>query len=1806
MAETRGRPSHAKALAAVKNASGVMDFLGGGGEMGERIRAFDWRKTALGPPESWPQSLRSALSMLLPSKAQIVFFWGRDLITFYNDAYRPVFGAKHPRVLGLPAHEAWSELWFAGLKELFEGVLTTGEAYWASDRPFYIERFGYPEETFFDVSYDPVRDETGRVGGVFCIVNETTERVISARRLKTLRELGVRTMADAKSAEHACQSAAQILAANRYDLPFGLIYLLDGDAKLARLAGMAGLHENLPAAIHCVDMTESAGAAWPLREVMETGHAEVVADLSWRLGAPPSSVWPEPPQTAVVLPIGQSGQDRPAGFLVAGVNPRRPLDDQHRGFFDLLANQLGTAIANARTYEEERKRAEALAEIDRAKTVFFSNVSHEFRTPLTLMLGPVQDFLSSPQNEVGAKNRELLNMVQRNGLRLQKLVNTLLDFSRIEAGRIQTVYEPTDLAALTAELASSFRSACEKAGLALSVRCDTLAESIYVDREMWEKIVLNLIANAFKYTLAGEIEVSLRQVGAWAELAVRDTGIGISEYEISNIFKRFYRIEAARGRTHEGTGIGLSLVQELVKFHGGNIGVQSVYGAGSTFTVRIPLGNAHLPPDRIRATAPRALASTAIGANAYVEEAIRWLPGAGVTDGAEADLLGAEQAGLGSHHRALNSQLSRVLIADDNADMRDYLRRLLAQQNYRVESVADGQAALAAARREKPDLMIIDVMMPIMDGFALLRAVREDEELKTIPVIMLSARAGEEAKVEGLNAGADDYLIKPFSARELLAHVGAHLAMARVRKEAAEKIRLSEAELRDFVENANVGLHRVNSDGIILWANQTELDLLGYTREEYVGHSIADFHVDVAMIEAILARLSRGERVVSCETAMRCKDGSIRHVLINASALFEDGKFIHTRCFTRDITERKRAEQMDARLRSIIDSSDDAIISKDLNGVITSWNPGAEQLFGYNAAEAIGQPVSILIPPERLDEEPDILKRIRRGERIQHYETVRRRKDGRLLNISLSISPLRDENGRVVGASKIARDITDRKEAENVLLTLAAIVESSDDAIISEDLNGAITSWNYAAERLFGYTAEEAVGKPVNILIPAERLDEEPAILERIRRGERIEHYETVRRRKDGALLNISLSVSPIIDAEGRVVGASKIARDITQRKLADEKLRQSEQRFRMMADSSPVMIWITNAKGETSFLNRNYLEYSGVRADEAPTFDWSEITHPEDRDAYREAFKTALRERRMFHHRVRLRRHDGQWRWFESRGNPILDDAGNMIAFIGSASDITEIYESQQALKELGQRKDEFLANMSHEIRSPLTGIMGYADILLSKLRDPEDIEYLNTIKESGNYLIEIVSDILDLAKIEAGKLVLNIEEVSVHAVLVEVQSLMDVRAKQKRLPVVLRYEGVLPVTIQTDRTRLRQILINLVSNAIKFTERGRVEIVARFLEDDGLPTKRGTRASQPGGHRRTGASAFQVEVIDTGMGIAPEHQAILFQPFTQADSRSTREYGGTGLGLTITKRLVEMLGGHISFESALGQGSAFRITVPTGTVGPIGAHKSEPLDAAASKPIDSPLRDHRVLVVDDREEICYLVSRYVKDAGAQPTSVSSGPAAIKAIQAAQETEPFDAMILDIQMPNMDGFDVARTLRAKGFRTPIIALTAAAMVGDREKCLQAGCDDYLTKPIDRNALVRLIAQHVHKANGAATPGKLRVLLVDDSHNACKFLTLFLEKRGYEVRSAYDGESAIVTARDFRPGVILVDIRLPDMDGFQLLKQFKELDCVRGSRFIGLSGYRDRENQRVNEFDHFLEKPLDTAHLETLLRAIAD
>ena len=469
----------------------------------------------------------------------------------------------------------------------------------------------------------------------------------------------------------------------------------------------------------------------------------------------------------------------------------------------LRAQQLGEANQQLKRANEELARLyEQLQELDNLKTQFFSNVSHEFRTPLTLMLAPLEDLLAKPEGTLPPEDRAQLAMVQRNGLRLQTLVNTWLDFSRLEAGRAQAVYEPVDLAAFSAELASAFRAAIEQAGMRLIVDCPPLPEPVYVDRGMWETTVLNLLSNALKFTWEGQIEVVLRQVGEAAELAVRDTGTGIAPEEVPRLFERFHRVQGARGRTHEGTGIGLAMVRELVALHGGTVRVESVYGQGSTFTVLVPLGSAHLPADRIRATGPST--STALSANPQVEEALRWLPDPGPTVLGAAEPPAHAQCETSPHRSAPHEEPSpvrraRIVLADDHVDMRNYVGRLL-RERYEVETVADGEAALAAVHARRPDLVLTDVMMPGLDGFGLLRQLRSDPRTRAIPVIMLFARAGEDAHVEGLEAGADDYLIKPFSARELLARVGAQLEAAReaARREAALERRVLErtAQLR--------------------------------------------------------------------------------------------------------------------------------------------------------------------------------------------------------------------------------------------------------------------------------------------------------------------------------------------------------------------------------------------------------------------------------------------------------------------------------------------------------------------------------------------------------------------------------------------------------------------------------------------------------------------------------------------------------------------------------------------------------------------------------------------------------------------------------------------------------------------------------------------------------------------------------------------------------------------------------------------------------------------------------------------------
>jgi signal transduction histidine kinase len=465
--------------------------------------------------------------------------------------------------------------------------------------------------------------------------------------------------------------------------------------------------------------------------------------------------------------------------LVTATEASADLRDKNREMErEVIRRSLELAEAN----RELREANDKLGELDRAKTAFFSNVSHEFRTPLTLMLGPLEELLA---RERDPEQRIRASLAHDNAMRLLKLVTALLDFSRIEAGRMRAAFSAVDLSRVTTELTEMFRSAVDKAGIQLSVDCPPLSEPVWVDRDMWDKIVPNLVSNAFKFTLQGRIEVRTRETPTHAIVEVEDTGAGIADAELPRIFERFHRVQGAPGRTHEGTGIGLSLVRELVLLHGGEIGVDSALGEGSTFRVRIPKGRAHLPKDAIISDAVQR--DNVDHARAYAIEAGRWSGGeAAEVDAAEVD-PNAKFDGTRAH----------VLVVDDSADLRNYLTRLLAPY-HEVSVACDGLQALSAVRERAPDIVLSDVMMPGLDGLGLVRALRDDPATASLPVILLSARAGEEASIEGLDVGADDYLVKPFSARELRARVRTHVELARVRKAFVSQLEQANRELDAF------------------------------------------------------------------------------------------------------------------------------------------------------------------------------------------------------------------------------------------------------------------------------------------------------------------------------------------------------------------------------------------------------------------------------------------------------------------------------------------------------------------------------------------------------------------------------------------------------------------------------------------------------------------------------------------------------------------------------------------------------------------------------------------------------------------------------------------------------------------------------------------------------------------------------------------------------------------------------------------------------------------------------------------------
>lgn len=848
-----------------------------GGEMGRRIREFDWSKTSLGSRNKWSETLKSTVSIMLINRFPMLLWWGKDYVQLYNDVYIPVLGMKHPHpALGSPGSACWQEIWDV-LAPLVDTPFNGGPPTLMDDILLKINRNNRVEETHFTIAYSPVPDPTveSGIGGVLATVKEISAEIISRRQMETLSKLG-KGISSTPTEEEVYKHVATVLEENKFDVPFAFIHTLDDNSR-PTLAVTAGIDRNHP-------IVQPPG-------IIDNSLTAVLIDEHF--DNLPMGAWDHQPRTLIHLPI-RGSKGKPAAVLTIAQSPFRQFDELYRNFVQLISDQVSFGVSTANAFRQEQERAKALAEVDKAKTQFFGNVSHEFRTPLTLMLGPINDLLSKDSSSAIIADRDTLTLVQRNALRLQKLVNSLLDFSRIEAGKYRAYFQPVDISRLTAELASNFHSLMSMGGLQFEIDCPKLSEPVYVDSDMWEKIVLNLISNAFKFTFEGKISIKLEAIGDHIELSVADSGVGISKEDLTHLFERFHRIENVRSRTHEGSGIGLALVNELVKMHGGKTDVSSIPGKGTRFTVSIPLGVKHLPAEQIG----EVQTSTAIKPEAFKEEAARWIPD--------------ENENITT---PVYTGKPRVLLAEDNADMQMYIKSILGEF-CDVYSVPNGRVALMVIGKVRPDLVLTDIMMPEIDGLGLLKALRNDEDHRSVPVILLTARAGEEARIEGLESGADDYLTKPFNRNELMARVRSNLQLSRVRREVQAGIKLSEARLRALVNATSDVIYRMSPD----WTIMRQLDGRSFLKDAGLPLSNWDekyIHPkDRERLWQVIHEAIRNKAIFQFEHQVIRNDGTLGWTFSRAIPILDDnGEIIEWFGAASDISVRKFYEnELEARV----------------------------------------------------------------------------------------------------------------------------------------------------------------------------------------------------------------------------------------------------------------------------------------------------------------------------------------------------------------------------------------------------------------------------------------------------------------------------------------------------------------------------------------------------------------------------------------------------------------------------------------------------------------------------------------------------------------------------------------------------------------------------------------------------------------------------------------------------------------------------------------------------------------------------
>lgn len=1292
------------------NDNNTPDFIKDGGECGEIIRSIDWSNTSLGPIKFWPNSLKNCLRIMLTSPQPIWIGWGDELMNLYNDPCKSIIGNQHPGAIGKPISVVHKEIW-EKIGPYIHNVINENKVIYIQSELFIVNRYGYKEEVYFTFAFRPISGENGKVDGFICSTTDETKRIIEERQLRTLKDLG-KNLIDVKTEAETFTKTIKVLEENLHDFPLAFFCKANKNDITLEFNTNPVVEQTL---IENLSFKQLLKASKITLTDIPNDWPKIFVE-PWKVNI----------TKILVIPISLQTDRKPYGFLVVGLNPYVLYNEKYESFFRVIQNQIAATINNVKAFEEERKRAEALKEINHLKTNFFSNISHELRTPLTLILGPIESILNEHNHNLTSEVKHNIELTHRNALRLLKLVNSLLDFSRIEAGKENPKFQPIDLASFTFNLAKTFKPLIEKAGLEFDVQCDILSERVYVDKEMWEKIVLNLISNAFKYTHKGKISVFLTEEHNKVIFKVKDTGIGISQNNIPKIFERFHRIENAKGRTYEGTGIGLSLVQDLVKFHNGEVTVDSQEGIGSTFTITLLFGNQHLLKEHIVDEEKDILPSSL--SDVFITEANLL-----TNDTNNSEVLSfvtAEKNNTNKANNPNNIKKASILLVDDNIDMLAYLKQFLENQ-FIVITAINGKDALEKINIQIPDLIISDIMMPEMDGNTLLKIIKSDPQQKHIPVILLSARTGEEAKLQSYEAGADDYLVKPFSSKELLSRIHSQLKIAKTRY-AAEK------HLHNIFMQAPVAIASYMGPSFIIdFANDKALEIWGRQRHELIGKSLFEAFPDTvgSEIEKIHRRVyETGQGAVFSEQIGKFyRHGKLFKGYFNTA--FEplrdlDGNVIGMMVIAQEVTDavnaRKKIEANENRLRIAIDLAQMGMWDYDPITEKVECSKRTREIFGFeeDAPLTFQNILTTIVEEDRemvLNAIQEAFKYGSDGNYDIEYSLINHI-DKKQKTVRSKGKAFFNAVGKVYLFTGTVLDITEQKNTINALRLSEErfrIMANTAPVMMwmsGEDKYGDF--FNISWLKFTGRTLEQEIK---NGWLEGVYPDDVSKCIDTYKKAFASQepfNIEYRLKRYDGQYRWVSDHAAPRYDTTGAFIGYVGACIDIDDQKLFSEKLQQSELLFKTIANASPIGLWMTDPNGMNTFVNNTLVEWSGIPAEELLGFGWTRCIADEYKSLITDPDKILkyIINRERYSMEYQSIAHNGELRWVFSEGIPFYNINGEFGGYSGYIVDITEKKQIQEELERKVDERTAELKRSEEQHYKMINEVSDYAIILLDK----------------------------------------------------------------------------------------------------------------------------------------------------------------------------------------------------------------------------------------------------------------------------------------------------------------------------------------------------------------------------------------------------------------------------------------------------------------------------------------------------------